>query len=151
MENVSLCDETLMESYLESGEIDQDAVAELIRERKLFPCYFGSALKMQGVEEFLRGFEEYTREKIYPEEFGAKVFKIARDGQGNRLTYMRSQGKPEGQGQSGLRRRRKSCGQTLPGRRNRQSPGRRRWIRSACIPAENMKLFRKRRQEPSAR
>ena len=107
-ENVSLCDETLMESYLESGEIDQDAVAELIRERKLFPCYFGSALKMQGVEEFLRGFEEYTREKIYPEEFGAKVFKIARDGQGNRpYLYEDHRGKPEGQGQSGLRRRRK--------------------------------------------
>lgn len=118
MENVSLCDETLMESYLESGEIDQDAVAELIRERKLFPCYFGSALKMQGVEEFLRGFEEYTREKIYPEEFGAKVFKIARDGQGNRLTYMKiTGGSLKVKANLASAGGEKSCGQTLPGRK----------------------------------
>ena len=92
---------------------------------------------MQGVEEFLRGFEEYTREKIYPEEFGAKVFKIARDGQGNRLTYMKITGgslkvkanlPPQAERKAGDRRFR--------GGRNRQSPGRRRWIRSACIPEE---------------
>ena len=123
MENVSLCDETLMESYLESGEIDQDAVAELLRKRKLFPCYFGSALKMQGVEEFLRGFEEYTREKIYPEEFGAKVFKIARDGQGNRLTYMKITGgslkvKANLVSAGGEKKR----GQMLPGRKEQAEP-----------------------------
>lgn len=123
MENVSLCDETLMESYLESGEIDQDAVAELIRERKLFPCYFGSALKMQGVEEFLRGFEEYTRENIYPEEFGAKVFKIARDGQGNRLTYMKiTGGSLKVKASLAFAGGEKSRGQTLPGRKEQAEP-----------------------------
>lgn len=91
-ENIALCDEKLMEAYLETGELDQEAVTELVRERRVFPCYFGSALKMQGVEEFLRGFEDYTREKRYPAEFGAKVFKIARDAQGNRLTYMKITG-----------------------------------------------------------
>ena len=91
-ENIALCDEKLMEAYLETGELDQEAVTELVRERRVFPCYFGSALKMQGVEEFLRGFEDYTREKSYPAEFGAKVFKIARDAQGNRLTYMKITG-----------------------------------------------------------
>lgn len=92
MENIAVCDENLMETYLETGNIEDGAVAEMIAQRRIFPCYFGSALKMQGVEEFLLGFEKYTREKEYPEEFGAKVFKIARDEQGNRLTYMKITG-----------------------------------------------------------
>lgn len=57
-----------------------------------FPCYFGSALKNTGVEEFMRGLEEYTLEPVYPDEFGAKIFKIVRDNQGERLTYMKITG-----------------------------------------------------------
>lgn len=64
----------------------------LIRERKVFPCYFGSALKMTGVEEFWKDVEKYVENPEYPKEFGAKVFKIARDEQGNRLTYMKITG-----------------------------------------------------------
>lgn len=92
MENVAVCDESLMEEYLESGTVNRDDIASLISGRRIFPCYFGSALRMQGVEEFLRGLETFTRERMYPAEFGAKVFKIARDEQGNRLTYMKITG-----------------------------------------------------------
>ena len=92
LENIAVCDETLLEKYLETGEMTTEEIAVLIKKRKIFPCYFGSALKMQGVEEFLRDFEKYTWEPDYPEEFGAKVFKIARDNQGNRLTYMKVTG-----------------------------------------------------------
>ena len=63
-----------------------------MKERKLFPCFFGSALKMTGVEEFLHGLEKYCETPTYPSEFGAKVFKIARDDQGNRLSYMKITG-----------------------------------------------------------
>ncbi|MBQ0001475.1 MAG: TetM/TetW/TetO/TetS family tetracycline resistance ribosomal protection protein [Clostridiales bacterium] len=91
-ENVAVCHEDLLEEYLESGELREDAAADLIESRELYPCYFGSALKLTGVEDFLRGLGRYTKEQYYPEEFGAKVFKIARDDQGNRLTYMKITG-----------------------------------------------------------
>lgn len=91
-ENLAVCDEAVLEHYLESGEIQKEEIINLIAERKVFPCYFGSALKIQGVEEFLRGIETFTRECAYPEEFGARVFKIARDAQGNRLTYLKITG-----------------------------------------------------------
>lgn len=91
-ENLAVCDEAVLEHYLESGEIQKEEIVKLIAERKVFPCYFGSALKIQGVEEFLRGIETFTRECAYPEEFGARVFKIARDAQGNRLTYLKITG-----------------------------------------------------------
>jgi len=91
-ENLAVCDEVVLEHYLESGEIRKEEIVKLIAERKVFPCYFGSALKIQGVEEFLRGIETFTRECAYPEEFGARVFKIARDAQGNRLTYLKITG-----------------------------------------------------------
>ena len=87
-ENLAVCDEAVLEHYLESGEIQKEEIAK----RKVFPCYFGSALKIQGVEEFLRGIETFTRECAYPEEFGARVFKIARDAQRNRLTYLKITG-----------------------------------------------------------
>ncbi len=91
-ENLAMCDETLLENYLETGEITDAEIRMLIKKRKVFPCYFGSALKMRGVEEFLRGIERFTECPSYPETFGAKVYKIARDAQGNRLTYMKITG-----------------------------------------------------------
>lgn len=91
-ENLAVCDEAVLEHYLESGEIQKEEIINLIAKRKVFPCYFGSALKIQGVKEFLRGIETFTRECAYPEEFGARVFKIARDAQGNRLTYLKITG-----------------------------------------------------------
>ena len=91
-ENLAVCDEAVLEHYLESGEIQKEEIVKLIAERKVFPCYFGSALTIQGGEEFLKGIETFTRECAYPEEFGARVFKIARDAQGNRLTYLKITG-----------------------------------------------------------
>lgn len=92
IENIATCDERIMEKYLETGEVSETEIKELIFERKIFPCYFGSALKMQGVEEFIKGIEKYTKLPTYPADFGAKIFKIARDDQGNRLTYMKITG-----------------------------------------------------------
>ena len=91
-EQLAMCDETLLESYLEEGSVEEGEIPRLINERKLFPCFFGSALKMTGVQEFLQGLEKYIEMPEYPREFGAKVFKIARDSQGNRLTYMKITG-----------------------------------------------------------
>lgn len=71
LENIAVCEDSVLESYLETGEIQQCTVKEMIRERRLFPCCFGSALKMNGIEEFLRVFETYAEEPSYPEEFGA--------------------------------------------------------------------------------
>ena len=92
LENIAVCEEALMEQFLDTGIIVKKDVARLILERKLFPCFFGSALKMEGVDAFIRGMETYMAAPVYPSEFGAKVFKIARDDQGNRLTYMKITG-----------------------------------------------------------
>lgn len=92
MENLAMCDETVLETYLEEGEISEKQVRELIARRKVFPCYFGSALKSQGVREFLEGLETYTKVPDYPETFGAKVYKISRDEKGSRLTHMKITG-----------------------------------------------------------
>ena len=92
LENIAMCDEELLESFLETGEIPKKEVAKLILERKLFPCFFGSALKMEGVDAFIYGMESYMAVPSYPSEFGARIFKIARDDQGNRLTYMKITG-----------------------------------------------------------
>lgn len=91
-ENIAVSDEKLLDEYLESGKIHTGGVREVISERKVFPCFFGSALKSEGVHEFLKGIETYTREIEYPAEFGAKVFKISRDSQGNRLTHLKITG-----------------------------------------------------------
>lgn len=91
-ENIAVSDEQLLDEYLESGKIHTGGVREVISERKVFPCFFGSALKSEGVHEFLKGIETYTREIEYPAEFGAKVFKISRDSQGNRLTHLKITG-----------------------------------------------------------
>ncbi len=91
-ENAALCDEKLMEKYLEQGEIFGEEISAAIKERKIFPCWFGSALKLEGVAEFIEGLEKYTLKQYYGSEFGARVFKISRDPQGNRLTYMKITG-----------------------------------------------------------
>lgn len=91
-ENIAMCDEKALEEYLETGEICPKSIQRLITERKIFPCYFGSALRMTGVQEFLEGLEEHMEVPAYPEKFGARVFKIARDEQGKRLTYMKITG-----------------------------------------------------------
>ena len=91
-ENLAVCDEQLLEKYLENGEIDLEDIRKLIAGRKVFPCYFGSALKITGVEEFLKGLETFAVPPVYPEAFGARVYKIARDAQGSRLTYMKITG-----------------------------------------------------------
>ena len=92
MEEAALGDEAAMEEFLENGILEKDTLAVLIAERKVFPCYFGSALKLDGVEAFLEGIRDYSCDLEYPEEFGAKVYKIARDAQGNRLTYLKVTG-----------------------------------------------------------
>ncbi|MFQ6809387.1 MAG: NYN domain-containing protein [Blautia sp.] len=92
MENLAMCDETVLETYLEEGEISKEQVRELIARRKAFPCYFGSALKSQGIQEFLEGLETYTKVPDYPDTFGAKVYKISRDEKGSRLTHMKITG-----------------------------------------------------------
>lgn len=92
MENLAMCDETVLETYLEEGEISEKQIRELIARRKVFPCYFGSALKSQGIQEFLEGLETYTKVPDYPDTFGAKVYKISRDEKGSRLTHMKITG-----------------------------------------------------------
>ena len=91
-ESLAMCDEQLLEKYLEDGEVEAEEIIRLIMERKVFPCYFGSALKMDGVKYLIEGLEQYTKNPVYPETFGAKVYKIARDDQGNRLSYMKITG-----------------------------------------------------------
>ena len=91
-ENAAFCNEKLMEKYIEEGSLSDVEIAKAIRERNIFPCWFGSALKLDGVAEFIEGLEKYTLQTEYGPEFGARVFKIARDIQGNRLTYMKITG-----------------------------------------------------------
>lgn len=91
-ENAAFCNEKLMEKYIEEGSLSDVEIAKAIRERNIFPCWFGSALKLDGVAEFIEGLEKYTLQTEYRPEFGARVFKIARDPQGNRLTYMKITG-----------------------------------------------------------
>lgn len=92
MEAAAMCEEDLLEIFLETGTVSEEEIRRLIWERKLFPCYFGSALHMEGVLEFLNGFAEYTSAPDYPEDFGAIVYKITRDVQGNRLTHLKITG-----------------------------------------------------------
>lgn len=91
-ENIALCDESSMEKYMEEGCLSTKEIAMLIKERKVFPCFFGSALRMEGVAEFISGMEEFTENPAIKNEFGAKVFKISRDNQGNRMTFMKITG-----------------------------------------------------------
>ena len=91
-ENIAMTDEKALNQFLELGRVETEEIKRLILERKLFPCYFGSALKLYRVKEFLQGIEVYTCSPKYSDVFGAKVFKIARDEQGNRLTFMKITG-----------------------------------------------------------
>lgn len=92
LEELSLCDEALLEQFLENGKIDNSLISTAIAKRHLFPCFFGSALKLTGIDTLINGFNSYILFKKYPEKFGAKVFKIARDVSGNRLTYLKVTG-----------------------------------------------------------
>ena len=92
LENLAMCDEQVLEEYLETGRIPEREICRMVRERKVFPCYFGSALKLQGVEELLKGLERWMTPPVYGKEFGAKVYKISRDEQGNRLTHLKITG-----------------------------------------------------------
>lgn len=91
-ENMALCSERLMEKYLSGEEIDEKEIAEAIKLRKIFPCFFGSGLKLDGIDKFIKALEEYTIQPEYPEGFGAKVFKISHDSQGVRLTHVKVTG-----------------------------------------------------------
>ena len=91
-EAIALLDENFLEAYMKTGAVDAASITRLIGERKLYPCYFGSGLKLDGVEEFLDALEAYTPEIHAPDVFGAKVYKILRDSRGKRLTCMRITG-----------------------------------------------------------
>ncbi|MBO6016044.1 MAG: TetM/TetW/TetO/TetS family tetracycline resistance ribosomal protection protein, partial [Lachnospiraceae bacterium] len=91
-ENLAMCDEGLLEKFLENAVPDTGDVQRLIAERKVFPCFFGSALKFDGVNELMAGLAKYTALGTYEPEFGAAVYKIGRDEQGSRLTYMKITG-----------------------------------------------------------
>lgn len=91
-ENVSMCDESVLETYLEKGTVEKTEIQELILNRKCVPCYFGSGLKGDGVDYFISGLNKYISTKTYPEEFGAKVYKISHDGKGERITHIKITG-----------------------------------------------------------
>ena len=91
-EDLAMCDETLLERYLEGEAITPEDIAELIAQRRVFPCCFGSALKGFGVIGLLSLMEEGMKEKRYPGQFGARVYKISRDPAGNRLTHLKVTG-----------------------------------------------------------
>ena len=92
MEDIAMCDEDLFETYMEGGEISETTISELIYNRELFPCYFGSALQLDGVDSLLEGLYQYTYEPIYSQNFGAKVFKISKDHNNNRLSHLKITG-----------------------------------------------------------
>ena len=92
LEQAAMCDEGVLERYLETGEVTGEDMVQLIRDRKLFPCFFGSALKLQGVEELLDGLVRFAKTPAYGDRFGARVYKISRDSQGNRLTHLKVTG-----------------------------------------------------------
>lgn len=88
-DGLAMCSEDMMERYLDTGTVPADAIRQSIRQRQVFPCFFGSALKLEGIKELLAGLEEYTAEPPRGDEFGARVFKISDDPQGARLTHMK--------------------------------------------------------------
>ena len=91
-ESIAMCDENALETYMNNSEVPGNMIAKMIAKRKVFPCFFGSALKLDGVEQFMDHLCEYTMEKTYPEEFAAKVFKVTRDDNGKRLSWMKITG-----------------------------------------------------------
>ena len=91
-EEAAVCDEMVLERFFETGTVSDGDLADMVAARKLFPCWFGSALKLEGVEDFLEGLGRYGKAPAYPAEFGARVFKISRDSQGARLTWLKVTG-----------------------------------------------------------
>lgn len=91
-ENIASLDENLLDEYLKAGNLSLELIKHTIKDRKIFPCYFGSALKNQGIDEFLKAIEKYTITNIYSLDFAAKVYKVSRDSQGARLVYMKITG-----------------------------------------------------------
>lgn len=92
MENISLYDENLMQEFLETEQLNEKNISNSIYTRNIFPCFFGSALKMDGIDDFINILQKYTLEKKYGNNFGAKIFKISEDDQGNRLTHLKVTG-----------------------------------------------------------
>jgi len=92
LESLAICDETLMEHFLETEDLPKEKIVHAIEQRTVFPCYFGSALKLTGVEELLDGIKTYIKMPDYGKDFAARVYKISRDSQGNRLTYLKVTG-----------------------------------------------------------
>lgn len=92
-ESIAMCNESVLEDFLEKGTIETEQISKMMKRRELFPCYFGAALKIIGVDEFMQGIAEYTEaielSDASKQQFGAKVYKISRDEQGNRLTYIK--------------------------------------------------------------
>ncbi len=91
-EQVAMGSEELLDRYLSAGELPPQATAQAVQARQIFPCWFGSGLKLEGVEAFLRGLEDCFLPRTWPETFGARIFKIGHDPQGNRLTYLKITG-----------------------------------------------------------
>ena len=91
-ESIASCSEKIMDKYLSSGEIEKEDIAESIKNREIFPCFFGSALKIQGVKEFMDGFTEFARADNYSDINSGIIYKISRDDKNNRLTHLRVMG-----------------------------------------------------------
>ncbi|MBQ9994240.1 MAG: NYN domain-containing protein [Clostridia bacterium] len=91
-ESLAMCREDVMESYLDSGEVSDDDIRDLVGGRLAFPCFFGSGLKIEGVDEFLRGMQSIIAPRIYSDAFGAKVFKITHDTNGAKVTHIKLTG-----------------------------------------------------------
>lgn len=91
-EEAALCQEEALDEFIRQGSLSADTLAGMIRKQQIFPCYFGAALRLEGVAAFLEGLERYTREPSYPEAFSALVYQINRDSQGLRLTHMKITG-----------------------------------------------------------
>ena len=92
MENIAMCEESLLDQYLETGLVEKNEIIRLVKAREIFPCYFGSALKLTGIDDFLQGMQTYMECDAYPDEFGARIYKVSRDEQGNRLSHMKVTG-----------------------------------------------------------
>ena len=92
MEQLATCREDALEAYLDTGMVPEELVRQLVRQRLVFPCWFGSGLKLEGIDEFLEGLARYVEPPVYPETFSARVFKISHDAQGKRLTHLKVTG-----------------------------------------------------------
>ena len=92
MEQLATCREDALEAYLDTGMVPEELVRQLVRQRLVFPCWFGSGLKLEGIDEFLEGLARYVEPPAYPAAFSARVFKISHDPQGKRLTHLKVTG-----------------------------------------------------------